>query len=109
MYGTVPYIGPETGDGTIRRSLFLGMDNDSLDVAFQYGALRRPRILLIWLYRLIILTRGIPDDCCYSERFYCPAYFNPKAAELSLSDYKPGDKLVPFSVVGEWKVPSWPV
>lgn len=31
------------------------------------------------------------------------AYFNPKAAELSLSDYKPGDKLVPFSVVGEWK------
>ena len=26
MYGTVPYIGPETGDGTIRRSLFLGMD-----------------------------------------------------------------------------------
>ena len=24
MYGTVPYIGPETGDGTIRRSLFLG-------------------------------------------------------------------------------------
>lgn len=30
-------------------------------------------------------------------------YFNPKAAELSLSDYKPGDKLIPFSVVGEWK------
>ncbi|HIX86104.1 MAG TPA: isoleucine--tRNA ligase [Candidatus Parabacteroides intestinigallinarum] len=31
------------------------------------------------------------------------AYFNPKAAELSLSDYKPGDKLIPFRVVGEWK------
>ncbi len=31
------------------------------------------------------------------------AYFNPKAAELSLSDYKPGDKLIPFNVVGEWK------
>ena len=26
--------------------------------------------------------------------------FNPKAAELSLEDYKPGDKLVPFKVVG---------
>lgn len=34
------------------------------------------------------------------------AYFNPKAAELSLSDYKPGDKLIPFSVVGEWKGPE---
>ena len=31
------------------------------------------------------------------------AYFNPKAAELSLSDYKPGDKLIPFKVVGEYK------
>lgn len=30
-------------------------------------------------------------------------YFNPKAANLSLSDYKPGNKLVPFKVVGEWK------
>ena len=26
--------------------------------------------------------------------------FNPKAAELALEDYKPGDKLVPFEVVG---------
>ncbi len=31
------------------------------------------------------------------------AYFNPKAAELELSDYKQGDKLIPFKVVGEWK------
>ena len=31
------------------------------------------------------------------------AYFNPKAADLLLEDYKPGDKLVPFKVVGEWK------
>ena len=31
------------------------------------------------------------------------AYFNPKAAELSMEDYKPGDKLVPFRVVAEWK------
>ncbi|MDH6303839.1 isoleucyl-tRNA synthetase [Parabacteroides sp. PF5-5] len=31
------------------------------------------------------------------------AYFNPKAAELALSDYKQGDKLVPYEVVGEWK------
>lgn len=31
------------------------------------------------------------------------AHFNPKAAELELSDYKIGDKLIPFKVVGEWK------
>ena len=28
-------------------------------------------------------------------------HFNPKAAGLALSDYKPGDKLVPFEVLGE--------
>ncbi|MCF0176743.1 MAG: isoleucine--tRNA ligase [Bacteroidales bacterium] len=33
-----------------------------------------------------------------------PAWFNPKAAGLSLEDYKPGDKLVPYKVLdGEWK------
>ena len=31
------------------------------------------------------------------------AYFNPKAAELALEDYKVGDKLVPFKIVAEWK------
>ena len=31
------------------------------------------------------------------------AHFNPKAADLELSDYKIGDKLIPFKVVGEWK------
>ncbi len=30
-------------------------------------------------------------------------YFNLKAADLELSDYKPGDKLIPFKIVGEWK------
>ena len=30
-------------------------------------------------------------------------HFNPKAADLALEDYKPGDKLVPFKVVGEYK------
>ena len=29
--------------------------------------------------------------------------FNSKAADLTLEDYKPGDKLVPFQIVGEWK------
>nr|WP_236032633.1 isoleucine--tRNA ligase [Algoriphagus pacificus] len=31
------------------------------------------------------------------------AYLNPKAAELKLEDYKAGDKLIPFEVVGEFK------
>ena len=30
-------------------------------------------------------------------------HFNPKAADIALEDYKPGDKLVPFKVVGEYK------
>ena len=30
-------------------------------------------------------------------------HFNKKADELSLEDYKPGDKLIPFKVVGEYK------
>lgn len=29
--------------------------------------------------------------------------FNPKAADLALEDYKTGDKLVPYKVVGKWK------
>ncbi|GAB3542166.1 isoleucine--tRNA ligase [Pontibacter brevis] len=30
-------------------------------------------------------------------------YFNPKAADLALEDYKPGDKLIPFKVIEEYK------
>ena len=33
-------------------------------------------------------------------------HFNKKAEELALEDYKPGDKLVPFKVVGEYKGPE---
>ncbi|WP_165042968.1 isoleucine--tRNA ligase [Dysgonomonas sp. ZJ709] len=29
--------------------------------------------------------------------------FNPKAEEIALEDYKQGDKLIPYKVVGEWK------
>ncbi len=31
------------------------------------------------------------------------AYLNPKAAELKLEDYQPGDKLIPYELVGEMK------
>ncbi len=31
------------------------------------------------------------------------AHFNPKAAELSLDSYKPGDKLIPYKVIAEYK------
>ncbi len=34
------------------------------------------------------------------------SHFNPKAAELALEDYKPGDKLIPYKVVGEYKGPD---
>lgn len=32
-----------------------------------------------------------------------PSLFNPKAADLKLEDYKQGDKLIPYKIVGEWK------
>lgn len=32
-----------------------------------------------------------------------PSLFNDKAKDLALEDYKEGDKLIPFKVVGEWK------
>lgn len=31
------------------------------------------------------------------------AHFNPKAAEIAFKDYKPGDKLVPYKVIAEYK------
>ena len=31
------------------------------------------------------------------------AYFSPKAAELALDDYQPGDKLIPYQVLEEFK------
>lgn len=30
------------------------------------------------------------------------AYFNPKAQDLSLNDYKAGDKLIPYQIIGEF-------
>ncbi|WP_162054185.1 isoleucine--tRNA ligase [Pontibacter pamirensis] len=30
-------------------------------------------------------------------------YFNPKAVDLALEDYKPGDKLIPYKVIEEYK------
>ena len=34
------------------------------------------------------------------------AHFNKKAEGIALEDYKPGDKLIPFKVVGEYKGPD---
>ncbi len=34
------------------------------------------------------------------------AHFNKKAEGIALADYKPGDKLIPYEVVGEWKGPE---
>ena len=45
---------------------------------------------------------GIPETVVLCKDLL-HAYFNPKAAELKLEDYKEGDKLIPYKVVGEWK------
>ena len=34
-------------------------------------------------------------------------HFNKKAEDIALEEYKPGDKLIPFKVVGEYKGPDW--
>lgn len=34
------------------------------------------------------------------------AHFNPKAENIALEDYKPGDKLVPYKVIAEYKGPD---
>ncbi|WP_455498277.1 isoleucine--tRNA ligase [Coprobacter sp.] len=34
------------------------------------------------------------------------AHFNPKAANIALEDYKPGDKLIPYKVITEYKGPD---
>ena len=31
------------------------------------------------------------------------AYFKKEGSELSLDDYKPGDKIIPYKIVGKWK------
>ena len=33
-------------------------------------------------------------------------HFNKKAEDIALEDYKPGDKLIPFKVIGEYKGPE---
>ena len=33
-------------------------------------------------------------------------HFNKKAEDITLEDYKPGDKLIPFKIVGEYKGPG---
>ncbi len=45
---------------------------------------------------------GVPMTAILAKNLM-DVYFNPKAAELALEDYKQGDKLVPFKIVGEWQ------
>ena len=83
-------------------SLFSGVDNYSVDIAFEYGIVRRTenrlcgRADLQWIYRR-------KDDCSNWQKPCFYTHFNKKAEELALEDYKPGDKLIPFKVMGEYK------
>lgn len=45
---------------------------------------------------------GLPMTCILAKDLL-GVHFNPKAAEIALSDYKIGDKLVPFEVLSECK------
>ena len=43
---------------------------------------------------------GVPATYIVAKPLFA-SLFNPKAAEVAMEDYKPGDKLVPYRVVGE--------
>lgn len=45
---------------------------------------------------------GIPETVILAED-RLNAYFNPKDKDLSFDDYKPGDKHIPFEVIGQYK------
>jgi len=45
---------------------------------------------------------GLPMTCILAKDLL-HIHFNPKAAEIAFGDYKAGDKLVPFEVLGECK------
>ena len=45
---------------------------------------------------------GAPNTYILAEARLA-AYFNPKAADLPLNAYKPGDKLIPYEVIGRCK------
>lgn len=45
---------------------------------------------------------GAPNTYILAEARLA-AYFNPKAADIPLSAYKPGDKLIPYEVIGRCK------
>ena len=45
---------------------------------------------------------GAPNTYILAEARLA-AYFNPKAADMPLSAYKPGDKLIPYQVIGRCK------
>ena len=45
---------------------------------------------------------GTPNTYILAEARLA-AYFNPKAADMPLSAYKPGDKLIPYEVIGRCK------
>ena len=45
---------------------------------------------------------GLPMTAVLAKNLV-DAYFNPKAADLALADYKAGDKLIPFKIVAEWQ------
>ena len=45
---------------------------------------------------------GTPNTYILAEARLA-AYFNPKAADMSLDAYKPGDKLIPYEVIGQCK------
>ena len=45
---------------------------------------------------------GAPNTYILAEARLA-AYFNPKAADMPLSAYKPGDKLIPYEVIGRCK------
>ncbi len=80
------------------------MDHYSVDIAFEYGIVRRPKIDYVAVQTYNGYTGEKMTVVLAKALLY--THFNKKAEELALEDYKPGDKLIPFKVVGEYKGPD---
>lgn len=57
------------------------------------------RIQYVVVYTFNVYT-GLPITVVLAKDLVS-SYFNPKAQELTLGDYKPGDKLVPYEIIDE--------
>lgn len=72
-----------------------------MDIAFKHSSLRWSKIDYVAVQTYNGYTGEKMTVVLAKPLLY--THFNKKAEDIALEDYKPGDKLIPFKVVGEYK------